>query len=216
MHNLNNAAIAFTNADFTVDGLRVDNVTDAIRPRSGGNFVVRNTWVSYARDDCLENDHLQGGLVDDSLFDGCYEAFSARPSPAIIASGYDGRGEVLTVRNSLIRLQPMPGPRGGSADNLGTAGFFKWHNWDLPENSLSPDLALYDNVFMAERVGQLTDDRMGIPPGHLQGCANNVMVWLGPGPYPAALPDCFTVTTDRGVWDAAVANWIARHPTVGH
>ena len=43
-------------------------------------------------------------------------------------------------------------------------------------------------------------------------CANNTIVWLGEGPYPAALPACFTVTTDREIWQKAVTEWIARHP----
>ena len=166
------------------------------------------------RDDCVENDHLHGGLVDDSLFDGCYEAFSARPSDAIIASGFDGSRKLWTIQSSLVRLQPMPGPRGASADGLGTGAFFKWHNWNNPDASLSPKLALYNNVFMAERVGQPGASRMGIPPEQLRGCANNVMVWLGPGDYPTALPSCFTVTKDRSVWDNAVADWLARHPGV--
>ena len=38
---------------------------------------------------------------------------------------------------------------------------------------------------------------------------------LGPGNYPAPLPTCFTVTKDRSVWDAAVADWKRRHPAVG-
>ena len=54
---------------------------------------------------------------------------------------------------------------------------------------------------------------MGIPSS-LVGCSNNVMVWLGQGPYPAPLPACFTVTTDRSVWDAAVATWKLRHGVV--
>ena len=55
---------------------------------------------------------------------------------------------------------------------------------------------------------------MGIPP-QLVSCSNNVMVWLGGGPYPAGLPSCFQITTDRGVWDTAVAAWKQRHPYVG-
>ena len=51
---------------------------------------------------------------------------------------------------------------------------------------------------------------MGIPSS-LTACSNNVMVWLGGGLYPAPLPACFTVTTDRAVWDDAVASWKLRH-----
>ncbi len=214
MHTSNNAGIAFSNAQFTVEGMRIDNVTDAIRPQNGGAFTVKGVWLSYIRDNCVEDDHLQDGLVDDSLFDGCYNAFSARPSPTIMTAGSNGATKLWTIQNSLVRLQPMPAPRAASADNLGHDGFFKWHLWGDPVNSLSPKLALYGNVFMAERVGQVGGDRMGIPPGELQGCANNVMVWLGTGPFPSALPPCFTVTTDRSVWDTAVGDWLRRHPDV--
>jgi hypothetical protein len=211
MHDRNNAGLAFENARFTVDGIRIDNVTDGIRPRPGGAFTIRNAWLSFIRDDCLENDHLEGGLVADSLLDGCYVAFSTRPSSSKIESGHDGSRKTLEVRDSLVRLLPMPGPRGESPDGRGHGGFFKWHKWKDPAGSLSPKLALHGNVFMAERVGQGGDERMGLPPGQLESCSNNVMVWLGPGDYPASLPTCFRVVKDRRVWDDAVAAWLARH-----
>jgi len=214
MHSMNNAGIVFDDSQLAVDGIRIDNVTDGVRPKLADDFTIRNVHLSYVRDDCVENDHVHGGLVDDSLFDGCYEAFSARPSDAIIASGFDGSSKLWTIQSSLVRLQPMPGPRGASADGLGTGAFFKWHNWNNPDASLSPKLALYNNVFMAERVGQPGASRMGIPPEQLRDCANNVMVWLGPGDFPTSLPSCFTVTKDRAVWDNAVADWLARHPGV--
>jgi len=214
MHDLNNAAIVFENSSFTVDGLRADNVTDGIRPQQGDNFTVRNVHLSYVRDDCVENDHLLGGLVDDALFDGCYNAFSARPSQPIIDSGYNGAAKLWTIQNTFVRLQPMPGPNVATGDGLGHGGFFKWHRWDDPATSLSPKLALYNNIFLVERVGDVGPDRMGVPPGQVLGCSNNVVVWLGPGSYPSALPPCFTVTTNRAVWDNAVAARIARHPGV--
>ena len=202
MHTLNNAAIRFENPDTHVEYVRIDNVTDGIRPVAGP-FTIRGAWLSYVRDDCVENDHVQPGLIDDSLFDGCYVGVSERPSPAIAASGYDGRGQLVTVQNSLIRLQPMPGPRGGLATDLGNGVFFKW-------SDQATNLELDNNVFMAEQVSQDGGDVMGIPSS-LVACSNNIMVWLGDGPYPAPLPPCFTVTKDRSVWDAAVASWLARH-----
>jgi hypothetical protein len=214
MHSINNAGVAFENAQLTIDGLRLDNVTDGIRPQEGGGFVIRNVRMSYVRDDCIENDHLQDGLVDDSLLDGCYVAFSARPSSEKIANGMDGTGKLWRIQRSLVRLQPMPGPADPSPDGFGHGGFFKWHLWDDPAASLSPRLSLHGNVFLAERVGQVGAARMGIPPGKLASCSDNVMVWLGPGDYPAPLPACFRVTKDPTVWEAAVADWIARHPEV--
>jgi hypothetical protein len=205
MHDLNNAGLRFESNALTVDGLRIDDVEDGIRP-VGGQFTVRGAWLSYVRDDCIENDHLHGGLVEDSLFDGCYVAVSERPSPAILAGRVDGRRDLLTIHGSLLRLQAMPGPAGSRAPALGHGQFFKWHE-------LATALALHDNVFLAERVGEGGPASMGMPPG-LVSCSNNVMVWLGSGDYPAPLPPCFTVTGDRGVWDAAVAAWHVRHPEV--
>ena len=202
MHMMNDAGFRFENPYLTVENLRIDDVADGIRPIAGP-FTIRSAWLTYVRDDCVENDHVQPGLIDDSLFDGCYVGISERPSTAIIASGYDGRNDLLTIRQSLIRLQPMPGPRGGLATDLGNGQFFKW-------SSLATQLELDNNVFMAEQVGEGGASTMGIPAS-LVGCSNNVMVWLGQGPYPAPLPPCFTVTTDRSVWDSAVAAWKTRH-----
>jgi hypothetical protein len=206
MHDIHHAGLRFENDRFLVDGVRVDNVEDGIRP-VGRQFTIRQSWLSYIRDDCVENDHVQGGLIEDSLFDGCYVGIAERPSSKIIAEGYDGRSEVLTIRNTLIRLQPMPGPRGGRANDLGHGSLFKWHD-------LATQLALHDNVFMAEQVGQGGASSLAFP-SRIASCSNNVMVWLGPGSYPAPLPSCVRVTTDRAVWDEAVAAWRKRHPHVG-
>jgi hypothetical protein len=53
---------------------------------------------------------------------------------------------------------------------------------------------------------------MELPPGKLLDCSDNVVVWLGPGEFPARLPSCFKVTKDPAVWDEAVAAWKATHP----
>jgi len=200
MHDMNNAGVAFDTPGFLLEGVRVDNVTDGVRVQEG-TFTLRDAWLSYVRDDCVENDHLHAGLIEDVLFDGCYVGVSERPTDG---AGYDGRAEVLTVRKALIRLEPMPRPADGS-DGLGHGGFFKW-------DTLATSLALHDNVFMAEQDG--ATGTLAMPDG-LTSCSNNVMVWLGAGPFPKPLPSCFTITTDRAVWDAAVAAWKARHPHVG-
>jgi len=205
MHNMNNAAIATDSPFITIDGLRVDNVEDGIRPQNGP-FTIREAHLTYIRDDCVENDHVFGGLIADSLFDGCYVGISERPSSSILSGGYSGSGQTLTVANNLIRLQPMPGPRGGAATDLGNGVFFKW-------SDSATKLDLHDNIFMAEKVAQ-NPSEMGIPTASLTNCANNVLVWLGPGNYPVSLPSCVTVTRDRGVWDRAVAAWKTAHPGV--
>jgi hypothetical protein len=204
MHDINNAGVASENAALIADGVRIDNVTDGFRPTAEG-FTIREAWLSYVRDDCVENDHLHGGLIEDSLFDGCYVGVSERPSADNLVD--DGRASLLSVRRSLIRLQAMPGPREGAPGSRGLGRFFKW-------SERATQLALHDNVFLSEQVGQDGPRGMGMPDT-LVSCSNNVMVWLGGGDYPAPLPACFTVTTDRAVWDAAVRTWQAQHPHVG-
>jgi hypothetical protein len=178
-------------------------VTDGIRP-VGTNFIVRQAWLTYIRDDCVEDDHLRGGIIEDSLFDGCYVGFSSRPSTNILDAGYSGANETLVVRNSLIRLQKMPGPNGSTA----ATGHGQWFKWD----PLGVKLELHDNIFMTEEWGN-SPRTMG-PPAKLTSCSNNTMVWLGQGAYPSPLPSCFKVVTDRKVWDNAVAAWKAAHPHV--
>jgi hypothetical protein len=159
------------------------------------------------RDDCVENDYMNGGIVVDALLDGCFVGFSARHSNP---EG-SGAANVWTIERSLVRLEAMPGPPEGG--EMGHKAFFKWTSWG-DEDSPSPRLALHDNIFMAEGLGQVPEERMGIPPGKLADCSGNVMVWLGPGDYPAELPPCFTVVKDRRVWERARDEWIARHPGI--
>jgi hypothetical protein len=206
-HDVNSFGIAWMNPDLVVDGLRVDDVTDGVRPYGGArNFTVRDTWLSYIRDDCIENDHLHGGLIDDSLFDGCYVGIAARPTAGIEAEGYDGRDQVLTISRSLIRLERMPGPRTGRGSDRGHGVLFKWHD-------LAPRIALHGNVFLVEEAAFDGSDMSF--PDRIEGCSDNVLVWLGEGEYPEPLPDCVQLTRDRRVWDEAVADWHARNPHVG-
>lgn len=190
-----------------IDGLRAHNVWDAIRPRSGG-FHIKDVWLSYVRDDCVENDQLHGGTVEDSLFDGCYVGFSARSRTMELTGPSD---EVWTIERTLVRLEPMPFPH--AWETYGTPGhgiFFKW-NSDQDVRSSSPKLRLIGNIFMAEQRANAPGARMGVPASVVE-CRDNIMVWLGEGDYPGDLRDCFEVTTDRSVWDDARAAWIARHP----
>jgi hypothetical protein len=94
----------------------------------------------------------------------------------------------------------------------GHGAFFKWNK----DNNKSPRLALHNNVFRVDQPSN-SSSGLGVPVGKLESCSNNVVVWLGDGPYPDPLPKtfngkpCFTITTDKTVWDNAVQNWIAHH-----
>jgi hypothetical protein len=191
----------FTNADFTIDGLRVHNIGDGIRVRAGAdNFRITGVHLSFIHDDCVENDQLYTGVLEDSLLDGCYVAFSARPSKS---DSVDGRGNTETFRDNVVRLQPMPTVYKGKAP--GNGGFFKWD-----EHGRGPKLVVRDNVFRADQ--RPNHQTLGLPEGYKVQCSNNVVVWLGKGRYPDKLPKCFRITRDRTVWDRAVADWQDAHP----
>lgn len=181
----------------TVEDLRIHNYGDGIRILDGArDFTVTGAHLSYVRDDCVENDDVYAGVLRDSLLDGCYVAFSARPWQAPIDG--DGSARTWEISGNLVRLQPMPTVYKGPAPGHG--GFFKWHEQ-------APRIELHGNVFRADQDSNHTG--LGIPADRLAGCSDNTMVWLGDGPYPAPLPDYFTVTTDPRVWDQAVAAWHA-------
>ena len=194
------AGFSISLPDFLGLGVRVHNYGDAINITDNAQgFVIRQAHLSYIRDDCIENDRLHAGILEDSLLDGCYTALSARRHSGDTQS--DGRDNVWIVRRSLIRLQPMPTVYKGEAPGHGR--FFKWD-----KNGLGPQLAFHDNILRVDQLPASGDLR--VPDGILASCSNNIIVWLGEGEFPDPLPDCFTVTTDRSVWDNAVAQWKVR------
>jgi hypothetical protein len=174
------------------DGASMDGPEDA-------NWTLRNVYFKYMRDDCVENDFVNSGTIENSLFDGCYAGISSRPYTATA----DGSNNVVVVKGSLFRLQDMD----QGFLKPGHGGFFKWA-------ATAPMIALYDNVFRADSRS-VENDAMAPPPAKLKDCSGNVMIWLGSGPFPEPLPSCFRLLTGAaGVeyWNQAVAAWKANHP----
>jgi hypothetical protein len=190
-----------------VDGIRIDNVEDGIATTGGDpvGVTIRNAYLSYIRDDCIENDAIVNLTVHDSLLDGCFNGVSERrggsppPPPP---------GEALTLDGVLIRLRPMPYDRtraqcqGNAADGLGSSGFFKWSG-----HAHRP--VVRHTVLLAERGSVNCGASMRLPHGLYEDVT---LVWLGRGDYPGGpVPRGVTVTRDRRVWDEARESWLARH-----
>jgi hypothetical protein len=219
---------------FTLDGIRIDNVWDGIRPRGNTDgFRITNVWVTGSRDDCIENDHRQTGVIEDSLFDRCHMGISVRPGRSgkekaraeeAAAAGTPAEDQrIFEIRNSLISLGPHAKPNAKRSNypwfkDPGHAMFFKLGPGDLK-------LKLYDNIFMLEQYPNNDQQAWGLPPEHyghrLADCRGNILVWLGEGEYPGPFhndkfEDCWTVVTDRAVWERAKKDWIDRHPEVAH
>lgn len=208
------------NNSLIVDGARIHNAHDGIAlwTRDGGRpevyWQVRNTWVTYNRDDCIEDDFYFGGLVDDSLFDGCFVFLSTR-------GGTTDYGQTVTVRDSLVRMQQMPGPYG--YDDPSVMG----HGEIFKTSQYAPDVVLENNIFLVEGLAKTTAppeywreqnfNLLGFNRKNIVSCSNNIIIWLGEGEYPGDIPyndACVTVTKDRTVWDNARAKWLAEHPLV--
>ena len=135
-------------AGFILDGIRIHNVWDGIRPRgNAGAFHIKNVWVSDARDDCLENDYGQSGVVEDFAVRGLSHGhqFPARQrarqeqdggATGIGAGGAPAGGGdgVLEIRNTLMSLGPHPKPNAKRAHfpwfkDPGHGMFFKLAAW---------------------------------------------------------------------------------------
>ncbi len=220
MKTPNNAALSFGALNSTIDGVRIHNTGDGVRPVKGDGFVVKNCWMSYIRDDAVENDNMAAGTIDDCLIDGAYVGFSC--SNADVTA--DASANVVRIQNCLVRLEAQPGPRqvGGAcpADQSGHAGFFKWSGFNSSGNlSIAPQIELHDNIFYTDGNIVPSSVDMGLPPGRLKACSNNIVVWTGQGTYPGDLeldrfPSGFTVVTNVSIWTDAKQDWINRHPTV--
>ena len=193
-------------ASFLLEDLRLFDLGDGVTMDSQGDvtWIWRDVYFKYMRDDCVENDFLNSGTIENSFFDGCYSGFSARPYTSVL----DGSNHVVVLRNSLFRAQAMDQ---GYAQP-GHGGFWKW-----ADNS--PKIDLYNTVFLIDGP-TIEDDAIVPPPGKLRNCSGNVMIWLGSGPFPEPLPSqtgCFTLLTGvqgQQYWDSAVAQWQAAHPNL--
>jgi hypothetical protein len=112
------------------------------------------------------------------------------------------------IENNLIRSQAFPTYYGGSTTDPAKYQTNGW--WKIDEFDIAPKLAIHNNIFRIDKVPHgwppLAPD-----PRSISSCSNNIVVWLGSGPFPEALPSCFKLTTDKSVWDNAVASWKSRH-----
>lgn len=211
------AAMVVQQGDFEVIDTVFDNVGDGVRfsRTEAEDWAVRGVHMTRVHDDCIENDWMQSGTIDDSFFDGCYVFYSARGAPQ---GGIDGRGNTVVITDSLVRMEAMPelydespGPGHGPVFKLSSD----------PDQGRSPRLVVRDTVFRLDQapshgtagVPTLNHDGDPVTPGlpYLDpaDCSGNTVVWLGQGPFPAELPSCFEISTDPAVWNLAVADWEA-------
>jgi hypothetical protein len=210
-HGLNQPCLRIVATEWmVVDGLRCDNTDDGIRPRETGTdaqnvtMTIHDTYLTRIHDDCLENDGVIGGLLQDNLWDGCNTGISERPSDD--QGGFDQpRDERLVLDRMLIGLALTP-----HQDGPGENALFKW-------SDSANAVVIRCSVFKVDAVSLNGVEAMAIP-GSVDDRAcpasPTTLVWLGGGTYPGRLPVGIRVTADIGVWDAAVDEWTCRHDDV--
>ena len=194
-----------------VDGLRADNVFDAIAVQGPAEteLIVRNVQLTDIRDDCIENDHNPKSLtIQSSLLDGCFTGISERPDERQRPQPEAATGAVTTLDGVLLHVKAQPFGTtcrypSACADGKGANGLFKW------SPAGTPQVRIRDSVLRVDRYSAYGPSEMLFPPGTV--VENSVLVWLGPGAYPASLPPGLRVTSDVGVWDRARATWLCRH-----
>ncbi|HXE58383.1 MAG TPA: hypothetical protein VNK43_10310 [Gemmatimonadales bacterium] len=197
------AAMFMESPGFVIENVKINNYGDGVRILEyTDNWTIRGSRFTTLRDDCVENDRLYSGLIDDTFFEGCYVFLSERPGTGVDIP-VDGRQETVTIQNSLVWLKPMPQVYRGTAP--GTGPLFKWDN----DRDRGTRLVINNTIFRIDQKPNHGDLKI---PSSLVSCSNNTIVWLGSGPYPERVPSCFKVTTSRAVWDNAVAAWKAAHP----
>lgn len=191
----------------TIKGVRIDQVWDAIRFASASKgFTLAGSWISRARDDCVENDYLVAGGIQDTLFDGCFYGISIDPGRTKDRSGV---GEEFTLDRVLMRMTPY-----SYKGQLVHGMPFKTH-------PLSPRLSIRDSIFAFESANVIGEGRLSRAWEILNKCSNNLLLWFPETPIPSAIakpPEhCFRVLTGRQakiMWEKERENWIACHPEV--
>ena len=156
------------------------NIGDGIR-RAGRRrqlHASRGAHLSFIHDDCVENDQLYTGVVEDSLLDGCYVAFSARP-----VVGRLGRRRTTTPRRSATTSSGSSRcPPSTRAARRAHGGFFKWD-----EHGRGPKLVIRDNVF---RVDQRPNHQtLGLPAGYKVRVLEQRRRVARQGPVPRQAPE---------------------------
>ena len=169
---------------------------------------------AYIHDDCVENDAMNAGVIEDSKFDGCTSFLSSDGGPTSV-----GGSNLVEVSHTLVRLQSMynsynPAKYGYDQH----AGFFKWSQ-NPSTDGIPPKLYVHDSTFRADSpaaFGGNVNGMLGLPPGTR---CNNVTL-INTGSWPASdlaswTSQCTHITFGTTAdWNTAVATWDQAHPSL--
>lgn len=191
-------ALSMTITDYGASyDLRADNVNDGFGPlpASGltGTFLIEGAYMTWIRDDAVEDDIEMSGTIRDILVDGVNDAIS-------IGQSTKNPNAVVDVENVVFIHAPMPNAR--AADGIGHQTLFK----QLPGGKVN-----LTNVTDCMYENPITPSRIQIRPA---GTWTNVTFVLGPGwvgPDPAVSAGASVSRDWQGKCLDARDAWLAVH-----
>jgi hypothetical protein len=203
----NSAAITFGDApDGIIDGVRITGAWDAIRmSRNAANLTIVNSWITDARDDAVENDHLQAAAIRDTLIDGAFQAISVKPRKR--SDTGDASDRRVTLSGVLIRLQDYHYKEGRRFGAL------------LKSDQRAPRFTMTNSVVAVDSAAVTSYPHFWATSWAKQArSSNNLILWLSDAPVPlflASPPAGFRLLRGeaaRNQWRRAKTNWIDCHP----
>lgn len=203
----NSSAITFEGApDGIVDGVRITGAWDAIRASRGSpGLLIANSWISNARDDAVENDHLQTATIRDTLIDGAFQGISVKPRKD--SNTGDASNQTVTLSGVLFRLQEYSYKEGRRFGAL------------TKSDQRAPRFRVTNSVVAVDYAGGTSYPQFWATSwSKLTGSSNNLFLWLSDAPIPDFVPlppSSFRLLRGqaaRDAWARAKSNWINCHP----
>lgn len=197
-----------TSPGAVIEGIRMRRVWDALRiSEDSGSYLLRGGWISEVRDDCIENDYLNAGVIEDMLLDGCFSGLSMRPPKG---EDRDPDSGVVVLRDVLMRMQSY---------------LYKGELREGPPfkvEETGPKIAIHDSIVVMGNVHNVSKQRLAIGWSRIGACSGNLLLWTADTPWPDDFekpPSCFQLVEGpaaRTIWQEARQNWINCHPDIMH
>lgn len=227
----------------TLTGAHVFNTHDGVRVTGGKEWVIQDTWMEYVRDDAVEDDKYNGGLIKDVLIDGTYSGISTRGAGTTVHL----EPQTVSIDGMLLRLEATPWPykwdtkgpflnaSGDVWDDesndvpYGHGNFFKIYNSDNStgnRDTVNNHFQLKD-IVLAGSNDNIGSAKFNLPATALvDACENVTIAYLGDDTFEydqtitdmqAKFPCCISIVTGqaaRTLWQSKVQDWHVRHPNV--
>jgi Ca2+-binding RTX toxin-like protein len=199
---INSAAVRIEDTtQATIEDWRISKAWDAIRisGKSSG-FTIEDAWLSGIRDDAVENDQKNGGIIRDSLFDGVFAGISTDGNGTgagntITLDGVLMRMETYTYKGKMTHQSPFKADVGGG----------------------NPSYRITDSIIAIEQVRHDGTNRMEVAFDQMTKVTNSYYLNLSDTKLPSSYPDIpkgFTLLQGkaaRDFWAKSKADWINDH-----